>query len=43
VVLAVRAHRRQRLPVKILLGFLLTGLAATSFSVLLVYWGLGLF
>jgi hypothetical protein len=43
VVLTVRAHRRQRLPVGTLLGFLLIGLAATSCSVLLVYWDLGPF
>jgi hypothetical protein len=41
VVLAARAHRRRRLPVGTLLGFLLIGLAATSFSVLLAYWDLG--
>ncbi len=43
VVLAVRAHRRQRLPIGTLLGFLLTGLAAVSLSVFLVAWGLGPF
>jgi hypothetical protein len=38
--LAVGIHRRERLPVGTLLGFLLIGAAATSFSVLLLYWDL---
>jgi len=38
--LAVGIHRRERLPVGTLLGFLLTGAAAFSFSVLLLYWDL---
>lgn len=43
IVLTVRAHLRQRLPIGTLVGFLLTGLAALSLSVFLIYWGLGPF
>jgi hypothetical protein len=43
VVLTVKARLRARLPVGTLLGFLLTGLAATSYSVFLIYWDLGPF
>ena len=43
VVLTVRAQRRQKLPIGTLLGFLLTGLAAISLSVFLIFWGLGPF
>jgi hypothetical protein len=43
VVLTVRAQRRQKLPIGTLLGFLLTGLAAISMSLFLIFWGLGPF
>jgi len=43
LVLTVRAHRNHKLPVGTLLGFLLTGIAATSFTVFLFCWGLGPF
>jgi pimeloyl-ACP methyl ester carboxylesterase len=43
VVLTVRAHLSHKLPIGTLLGFLLTGLAAVSLSVLLISWGLGPF
>ncbi len=43
VVLTVRAHLSQKLPIGTLLGFLLTGLAAVSMSVFLITWGLGPF
>jgi pimeloyl-ACP methyl ester carboxylesterase len=43
VVLTVRAHMRHKLPIGTLLGFLLTGLAAISMSVFLIFWGLGPF
>jgi len=43
VVLTVRAHMSRKLPVGTLLGFLLTGLAAISMSVFLIFWGLGSF
>ena len=43
VVMTLREHRRQKLPIGTLLGFLLTGLAAVSLSVFLLAWGLGPF
>jgi hypothetical protein len=43
VVLTVRAQMTQKLPIGTLLGFLLTGLAAISMSVFLIFWGLGPF
>ena len=43
VVLTVKALLRGRMPVGTLLGFLLTGLAATSYGVFLFYWDLGPF
>lgn len=43
VALTLDAQRRKRLPVGTLVGFLLTGLAAVSFSALLIYWDLGPF
>jgi hypothetical protein len=43
VVLTLRAHMRQKLPIGTLLGFLLTGLAAISMCVFLMAWGLGPF
>jgi len=43
VVLTMRAQMSQRLPIGTLLGFLLTGLAAISMSVFLIFWGLGPF
>ena len=43
VVLTVRAHLSQKLPIGTLVGFLLTGLAAVSLSVFLITWGLGPF
>ena len=43
VVRTVHAHMSQRLPIGTLLGFLLTGFAAISMSVFLIYWGLGPF
>jgi hypothetical protein len=43
VVRTVRAHMNQRLPIGTLIGFLLTGLAAVSMSVFLIWWGLGPF
>jgi len=43
VVLTLRAHMRQKLPIGTLLGFLLTGLAAVSMCVFLMAWGLGPF
>jgi pimeloyl-ACP methyl ester carboxylesterase len=43
VVLTLKAHLHHKLPVGTLLGFLLTGLAAISMSVLLLTWGLGPF
>jgi len=39
VVLTVRAQLSRKLPIGSLLGFLLTGLAAVSMSVWLIYWG----
>jgi hypothetical protein len=41
--LAVRARRRERLPIGSLVGFVLNGLAAASFCVFLLFWGLGPF
>ncbi len=43
VVLTVQAQMSNKLPVGTLFGFLLTGLAAISMSVFLIYWGLGPF
>jgi pimeloyl-ACP methyl ester carboxylesterase len=43
IVLTLRAQSRRKLPVGSLLGFIVTGLAALSFSVFLVSWGLGPF
>ncbi len=43
VVLTVRAQMNKKLPIGTLLGFLLTGLAAISMSVFLIFWGLGPF
>jgi hypothetical protein len=43
VVLTLRARRHERLPIGTLLGFLLTGIAAVSFSVFLMVWDLGPF
>jgi pimeloyl-ACP methyl ester carboxylesterase len=43
VVSTVRAHRRESLPFGSLVGFILIGLAAVTFSVFLVVWGLGPF
>lgn len=43
VVLTIRAQAKKKLPVGSLLGFLLTGLAAFSFSLFLISWGLGPF
>jgi pimeloyl-ACP methyl ester carboxylesterase len=43
VVRTVHAHLNQRLPIGTLVGFLLTGLAAISMSVFLIFWGLGPF
>jgi pimeloyl-ACP methyl ester carboxylesterase len=43
VVLTVRAHMRQSLPIGTLFGFLITGLAAISLGVFLFTWGLGPF
>jgi len=41
LVLTVRARRQQSLPTGTLVGFVITGLAAISLSVFLIYWGLG--
>ncbi len=43
VVMTILAQKQNRLPIGSLLGFLLTGLAAISFSSFLIFWGLGPF
>lgn len=43
VVLTIWAQSKKKFPIGSLLGFLLTGLAAISFSSFLIYWGLGPF
>lgn len=43
VILTLRAHRRSRLPVTALIGFLLTAAAALSVSLFLAVWDLGVF
>ena len=41
IVLAVRVRVKATLPAGTLTGFVVTGLAAASLSVFLIYWGLG--
>ncbi len=43
VILAIRAYKRNKLPVATLSGFLLTGCAAIRFAAFLVWWDLGPF
>jgi hypothetical protein len=41
VVLTIRAQTKNKLPIGSLLGFLVTGIAATMLTAFLLFWGLG--